>query len=104
MNISCCSKRSQCTSEAMNSNERNLMSTKVFGIGCVGLYGKLITDNKETMMNLEEKRAKYLKLCHAMQTGVAFKMEKDNKDTTPKHLRVGINAAMVDHAALTNLL
>lgn len=55
-------------------------------------------------MTLEEKREKYLKLCHAMQTGVAFKMEKDNKDTTPKHLRVGINAAMSDHAALVSLL
>ena len=55
-------------------------------------------------MTLEEKRDKYLKLCHAMQTGVAFKIEKDNKDTTPKHLRVGINVAMSDHAALMNLL
>ena len=55
-------------------------------------------------MNLEEKRAKYLELCHAMQTGVAFSMEKDNKDTTPKHLRVGINVAMSDHGALMNIL
>src|SRR5687768_12035238 len=55
-------------------------------------------------MNLEEKRERYLALCHAMQTGVAFKMEKDAKDTTPKHLRVGINAAMSDHGALVGLL
>lgn len=39
-----------------------------------------------------------------MQTGVAFKMSKDDKDTTPKHLRVGINAAMSDHSALVGLL
>jgi hypothetical protein len=55
-------------------------------------------------MNLEEKKAKYIALCHAMQTGVAFKMEKDNKDTSPKHLRVGINIAMSDHSALVHIL
>ena len=55
-------------------------------------------------MNLEEKKAKYMALCHAMQTGVAAKMEKDSKETTPKHLRVGINVAMSDHGALMALL
>jgi uncharacterized lipoprotein YbaY len=52
----------------------------------------------------ETKLEKYKALCHAMQTGVAFKMEYDPSDTQPKHLRVGINAAMCDHAALVNLL
>ena len=55
-------------------------------------------------MTIEEKRQKYFDLCHAMQTGVAYKMEKDVSDTTPKHLRVGVNSAMVDSAALARVL
>lgn len=41
---------------------------------------------------------------HAMQSGVAFTMPIDPKPTEPKHLRVGINAAMSDQAALAFLL
>lgn len=41
---------------------------------------------------------------HAMQSGVAAKMHHDASDTSPKHLRVGVNAAMVEHAALVRLL
>lgn len=55
-------------------------------------------------MTIEEKRARCEALLHAIQTGVAFKMEKDGHDTTPKHLRVGLNAAMVEHAALAALM
>lgn len=55
-------------------------------------------------MTIEEKRQKYLSLCHAMQSGVAAKLNRDNSDTTPKHLRVGVNSAMVDSAALATLL
>ena len=55
-------------------------------------------------MTLEEKKAKYMELCHAMQTGVAFTMEIDPAETTPKHLRVGVNSAMCDTAALAKLL
>lgn len=55
-------------------------------------------------MTLEEKKAKYKSLCHAMQTGVAFVMEKDPSGTSPKHLRVGINSAMVEHGALVSLM
>ncbi len=55
-------------------------------------------------MTLEEKMERYKALCHAMQTGVAYKMNYDPTDTTPKHLRVGVNVAMCDHGALVNLL
>jgi len=55
-------------------------------------------------MTIEEKKAKYAALGHAMQTGVAYKMELDPSETTAKHLRVGVNAAMCDHAALAQLL
>ena len=46
----------------------------------------------------------YRAALHAMQTGVAIEMEHDAKSTSPKHLRVGVNAAMCDHAALARLL
>ena len=49
-------------------------------------------------------RDRYEKACHAMQTGVAFTMQKEPDETTPKHLRVGVNSAMVEHAALVRVL
>lgn len=55
-------------------------------------------------MSLEEKLQKYYELCHAMQAGVAMKMQKDDHDTTPKHLRVGVNSALVESGALVGLL
>lgn len=55
-------------------------------------------------MTIEEKKALYLQLAHAMQTGVAAMAERGPKDMTPKHLRVGVNMAMVEHAALVSLL
>ena len=47
-----------------------------------------------------------VQLSHAMQTGVAYEIEKtpSNSATSPKHLRTGVNAAMVEHAALVELL
>ena len=56
------------------------------------------------MMNLEEKRERYASLCHAMQTGVAYKMAKDANETATKHLRVGVNSALVQDSALALLL
>ena len=41
---------------------------------------------------------------HAMQSGVAMKMNYDPSDTSPKHLRVGVNSALCDQAALARLL
>jgi hypothetical protein len=50
----------------------------------------------------------YRALVHAMQSGVAMKMNKDggpeSGETSPKHLRVGVNSAMCDHTALIRLL
>lgn len=45
---------------------------------------------------------RYLQLAHAMQSGVAF--SKDKRDLEPKHLRVGVNSAMVVHGGLVELL
>lgn len=47
---------------------------------------------------------RYVAATHAMQSGVAMKMNYDPSETTPKHLRVGVNAAMVEHSALARLL
>ena len=47
---------------------------------------------------------RYQKALHAMQTGVAIEMNISPRETDPKHLRVGINSAMVEHSALVKLL
>ena len=52
---------------------------------------------------------RYVAASHAMQSGVAMDMttdpnQKSQGATTPKHLRVGINSAMVDASALAELL
>ena len=47
---------------------------------------------------------RYHQAAHAMQTGVAMEMQLSTRNTEPKHLRVGINSALVDSAALAELL
>ena len=39
-----------------------------------------------------------------MQTGVAYLLNYETSSGTPKHLRVGVNMAMTENAALTTLL
>lgn len=53
---------------------------------------------------VEKAVARYKTATHAMQSGVAVKQGLDPTDTLPKHLRVGVNAAMVEQAALVRLL
>lgn len=48
--------------------------------------------------------SEYVALSHAMQSGVAMEMNYHPNPTSPKHLRVGVNSAMVEHAALVRLL
>jgi hypothetical protein len=61
-------------------------------------------------MSRESDRQRYLDACHGMQTGVKWEMENDllrgvePHATTPKHLRVGVNSALVSHGALVKLL
>ena len=45
---------------------------------------------------------RYMAAAHAMQTGVA--MDQARKPENTKHLRVGINSAMVNDAAIARLL
>ena len=63
----------------------------------------------------KEDRFRYNKLAHAMQTGVKMMQNFEHPEMnipdfaieasdSPKHLRVGVNSSMVEHAALTMLL
>ena len=56
------------------------------------------------MSDIQAIREEYERLAHAMQAAVAFKMHHDPSETTPKHLRVGVNAAMSDQGGLAKLL
>ncbi len=51
-----------------------------------------------------EAERRYLAAIHAVQSGVAYKMQHDPGETTPKHLRVGVNSAHVSTTALVGLL
>ncbi len=53
----------------------------------------------------KELSDRYLAAGHAMQSGVAILIERAAApDVTPKHLRVGVNSALVDSSALGALL
>lgn len=56
----------------------------------------------------DQLRQRYLDTAHAMQTGVAAMLgghDQPQLDAcSPKHLRVGVNSAMVEHSALVELL
>lgn len=54
---------------------------------------------------LEKIVAEYQRRLHAMQSGVAACMGMNlNTETSPKHLRTGVNAAMADQCGLVTLL
>lgn len=56
-------------------------------------------------MTIEVLKARYHALCHGVQSGIAFLMERPYpKFTTPKHMRVGIDTTKADVGALCNLL
>lgn len=54
--------------------------------------------------SIEQAQDRYLAAMHAMQSGVATKQELDPSETEPKHLRVGVNSAMMQQGALVRLL
>lgn len=55
-------------------------------------------------MTVEENQQRYLAALSGMQSGVAMKMNYSPSETTPKHLRVGVNSAFVNTFALHRLL
>lgn len=61
-------------------------------------------EEEERKKRLDGYQRRYMAAAHGMQTGVAYKMEHEPGETTPKHLRVGVNSAMRDHSSLARLL
>lgn len=57
-------------------------------------------------LDLEEQalHLRYMAAMHAMQTGIAYLIQQPNHDATPKHLRVGVNSALITNAAMMQLL
>ena len=53
---------------------------------------------------IQEDIDRGLRALHAMQSGVAYEMNSGSRDTEPKHLRVGINSAMIQMTGLVRLL
>jgi hypothetical protein len=54
-------------------------------------------------VSIEEDKQRYLNALHALQSVVAFS-QNYGKDTSPKHLRVGVASAMVSISAVAALL
>lgn len=52
----------------------------------------------------DQDMRRYHAAAHAMQTGVAAEHGKGSSDGSPKHLRVGVNSALVSVAALGALM
>jgi hypothetical protein len=56
-------------------------------------------------MSVEDSKRRWKQAAHAVQTGIALGMTQGrDPGTEPKHLRMGVNASMCDHAALARLL
>ena len=58
----------------------------------------------EDRARIAELEAEYYRLMHAMQAGVAMELGQDPISGSPKHLRVGVNSALVGHSILVELL
>lgn len=52
--------------------------------------------------SIEQAQKRYAAAAHAMQSGVAA--DPTAPELSPKHLRVGVNSAMIEHGALAGLL
>jgi hypothetical protein len=61
------------------------------------LEANLVDDEERALM------AEYKRLAHAMQSGVALMLERCD-EASPKHLRVGVNSALVDSGTIAELL
>jgi hypothetical protein len=55
-------------------------------------------------MSREEDMRRHALAAHAMQAGIALEHSRGSQDGSPKHLRVGVNVALRDHASLVALL
>lgn len=50
------------------------------------------------------EKLSYQQALHGIQTGIALEIERGSNCASPKHLRVGVNSAMCEHAALVKIL
>jgi hypothetical protein len=58
-------------------------------------------------MSQQEDLLRYKSAAHGMQSGVAMEMSSQGDNAaaaTPKHLRVGVNSALVETSAIAKLL
>lgn len=55
-------------------------------------------------MTTDDLHNRYMAAAHAVQSGVAMELNDDPSSASPKHLRTGLNMAMVEHGALVRLL
>lgn len=55
-------------------------------------------------MFTDDQSRRYAAATHAMQSGVAADQASGSADGSPKHLRVGVNSALVETSALARLL
>jgi len=55
-------------------------------------------------MTADEFMAEYVRLGHAIQTGVAHEHANGSTDGSPKHLRTGLANVMSDHGSICRLL
>lgn len=56
-------------------------------------------------MTIEQLAEENFALLHAVQSGIMQKMEAGiSKETEPKHLRVGVNNALIETSALLTVL
>ena len=53
---------------------------------------------------MSDDSERYARASHAMMSGVKAEQESGSNDGTPKHLRCGVNSALVNDAALVRLL
>lgn len=55
-------------------------------------------------MSVESERQRYENAMHAIMTGVGYVQTFDPNERDVKHLRTGINSALISNGALTRLL
>ena len=53
---------------------------------------------------VKDFQSEYARLGHAIQTGVMYELEYDQRSGTPKHLRTGVNMVLVQVGALVRVL
>lgn len=59
---------------------------------------------REGLSELTDDQRRYVDALHGMQSGVAMMMNYEPAATEPKHLRVGVNSAIIANSALVSIL